>query len=149
MSNHDSSRVAVEELAFPLLAFDKYSFGIIRDPADLTVTWTSLIKSGWFDGLQIIDSRERGFQVTNMTVKGGVGPLWGWSRPMAGRRVRVELSIRRAADVTLDAIKQKLQGLLRGWHGWQSRGDYDELEAMVRDATSLRQLLEGLRQLKV
>jgi hypothetical protein len=40
-------------------------------------------------------------------------------------------------------------GLIKGWQGHQSRGDYDELVEKVRDATFLQQLLEHLRQLKV
>ena len=136
------------EITFPALAIDKYSFGAKRTLEDLTVVPTPLIKSGFFRHLRIIDSAGRTFEVTGMRQLHGVGFLWGWH--FYGRRVRVQLEFRSVASAaTLEEIRDELLKRLKGWGGWQSRGDFDELWSDIRNAGSMVGLVAALDERQV
>ena len=131
-------------LVYPVLAFDRYSFGVKRDVEELTVVWTSLIRSGWFVGLQIADSDGKTFEVASARKLHSVGFLWGFN-PLYGRRVKVELKLRQLhPSLTLEEIRSHLLALLRTYSPWKSRDDYDELLAAVSNADSISRLITAL-----
>jgi hypothetical protein len=130
---------------FPVLAFDTASFGVRNRFYELTDVWSSLIKSGWFQGLHIVDSAGRTFLVEGVMKLGGIGFLWGFN-PLYGQRVRVALDLRRRSpDLELGEIKSRLLRTLNSWSGWKSRDDFDELVACIREAESIPRLIGALR----
>jgi hypothetical protein len=142
MSDRNTTQVD-PGLAFPVLAIDKYAFDVRRSMEDLTVVPTPLIKSGWFQRLRILDSAGRTFEVSGVQQLHGVGFLWGWH--FYGRRVRVQIEFRKVEpDATLEEIRGDLLKRLKGWKGWQSRDDYDELLSDVKNAESVAGLIAAL-----
>jgi hypothetical protein len=133
-----------DSLKFPLLAMDKYSFSVKRTEDDLTVTWSSLMKSGWFDGLRLIDALGGLHIVSGVEVLHGVGLFWGFN-PFYGRRVKVQLEVNRMqSGIRLDNVKADLVRLIKSWAGWKSRDDYDELLSDITGAVSMGALMESL-----
>jgi hypothetical protein len=135
----------VQRPTCPILTFDRLSFGVKNRFDELTDVWSSLLKSGWFQGLHIVDSEGRTFLVERVREVGGIGFLWGFN-PLYGQRVRVALDLRRRSpDLELGEIKSRLLRMLNSWSGWKSRDDFDELVACVRDAESIPHLISALR----
>lgn len=139
----------MDALVFPVLAFDKHSFSVKRNEDDMTIVWSSLIRSGWFEELIVVDSKDRSFKVVGVTKLRGVGFLWGFN-PLYGRRIKVKLDTRRSeSDLSIEQLTGKLLALLRSWPGWQSRDDYEELVASIQNATSISQLIDSLSRFNV
>lgn len=139
-----SGSIPPSSLAFPVLAIDKNSFSVRRTLEDLTVVWQMLIKSGWFDGLRLVDSSGTNYEVVEVRQLHGVGPFWGYTLRY-GRKVRVELKLKRAEkQLGIDEIRQLLGKQMRSWHGWESRDDIEELRDEVKSASSLAALRDVL-----
>jgi hypothetical protein len=131
-----------------VLAVDKYAFDVRRTMEGLIVVPTPLINSGWFQHLRIIDSAGRTFEVSSVRQLHGVGFLWGWH--FYGRRVRVQIEFRKVEpDATLEEIRDDLLKRLKGWSGWQSRGDYDELLSDIQNADSVAGLIAALARRQI
>lgn len=129
---------------FPLLAYDGYSFATKQTVDDLGIAWTSLIRSGWFDGLVIYDSLDRTFRVTRIAKIRGVGRFWGWN-PLYGRRLALEIHTKLyEVQYPFSKVKQDVIGLLTQRSEWRSRDDYDSLLGSVETALSIKQLISGL-----
>jgi hypothetical protein len=129
---------------FPLLVYDGYSFATEQTVDDLGIAWTSLIKSGWFDGLVIYDSLDRTFRVTRIAKVRGVRRFWGWN-PLYGRRLALEVHTKlHEVQHPFSKVKQDVVELLTRRSEWRSRDDYDALLADVENASSIEQLISDL-----
>ncbi len=139
-----SGTVPPSSLAFPVLAIDKMSFSVRRAVEDLTDVWQLLLKSGWFEGLRLVDSSAANYEVASVRQLHGVGPFWGFTLRY-GRKVRVDLELRRAErQLGFEEIRQLISQRLTSGQEWESRDDIDELRDEVRSATSLAALRDVL-----
>lgn len=134
----------VSELGFPVLTFNRFGPSIFRRADDLTSTFASSLRQGWFDGLEIVDSRGKTFTVQQVRTVGSIGPFWGLSL-FFSRRLRVDLTLRESdRPLSLEDVKARLARSFDEWEGWQARGDFPELKARVEAARTVGELIDAI-----
>ncbi len=139
-----SSRFAVSDLAFPVLAFTKYGLLIKRSAEELGTEFKAALDDGIFVDLLMVDASGKTFLIVGSKSLRGAGPLWGYSL-LYGRRLRVELALELAErQWTLEEVRSRVLKDFRDWHGWESRDDFDELQAAVSGAESIGELAKVL-----
>ena len=129
---------------FPLLAYDDSSFATKQNVDELGIAWTSLIESGWFEGLTLHDVLGRTFRVTAVEKIRGVGRFWGWNL-LYGRRLALEVHTQlQNPQHPFAKVRRDILGLLTRRGEWRSRDDYDSLVMSVENAGSIDQLIDAL-----
>jgi hypothetical protein len=107
----------------------------------LTTTTAAALRGGLFDMLKIIDSAGREFFVKAARKLHGVGPFWGFSI-FLNQRIRVALEIEPSGTTySAEEVRQIVSRDFKGWHGWASREDFDQLKSSVESATSSAEIL--------
>jgi hypothetical protein len=141
--------VNVAHLEFPVLALDRNAPSVFASPDDLLTTWTPVIRSGFFDGLELIDASGKVFRVDSFRVTRGVGPFWGY-RPFLGRRVRVELSISDTSEIAeIGDLRSRIAKLLRLDGTWRSREDFEDLLVLIAHSKSVGDLIRSLGRSRI
>src|SRR5262249_35119573 len=97
------------------------------------------------DGLRILDRTCKEFVVQSATKIGTVGPFGGWNI-LLGQTIRVALDLRpEVATRSLAEVKDLVLAWFSKWEGWESGGDLPELQAAVRNASTMDEVIEVLR----
>jgi len=137
--------VDVDDLKYPVLAkFPNGSFQIASSSASLTRNTSVGLKEGYYNGLQIVDSRGKWFRVRGARKLHGIGRFGGYTL-FLNQRIRVAIDLEeenREADV--EDVRRIVLTDFQAWHGWRSRGDFDELVRRVNGARTLPELLVTL-----
>jgi hypothetical protein len=106
----------------------------------LTTTTALALRAGFFNGLRVIDSNGRQYTVTKARFLHGVGRFWGYNI-FLGRRIRVALDLRESGEVlSVDAVRALVLHAFQTWHGWQARGDFENLQIGVERASTVAQI---------
>lgn len=133
--------MTANDLHYPVLCFTKYGVSTKKTDAELTTTFQASLDKGWFRNAEIVDSTAAKYRVADAKKVSGVGPFWGYSL-FFSRRIRVELLIEKVADeVPTDEVRQRILKDFRNWHGWESRGDFEELRAAVEKAPTVAEVI--------
>jgi hypothetical protein len=129
------------DLSYPILCFTKYGIATKKTDVELTTTFQASLDKGWFHNAEIIDSDAVKYRVGAAKKIGGVGPFLGYSL-FFSRRIRVELEIDRVGDqVSTDEVRQRILKDFHNWHGWETRGDFDDLKAAVEKASTVAEII--------
>lgn len=134
------------EIKYPVIAFAKG--GVIhfaRNEDDLIICSTRGLKTGFYNGLNIIDSEGNSFVVQEAKKVGYAGFLWGFSL-IFGQRIRVELIFRDAKKYySMEDFKEKiLKQLNKNKHFWNSGGNFEELAEMIKSGNSFKETITYL-----
>ena len=133
-------------VAYPALCFSQGNVSVINDEAQLTTCGTLAIKNGYFKNMTLIGADGLAHKVNGADKLHGVG-LFGGYRLLRSRRIRVRPIFKGdAAPVTLDEVKDWIFQSFRKWHGWEARGDFDELQQNVRKAQTIPELIGLLKE---
>jgi hypothetical protein len=133
--------MTASDLRYPVLCFTKYGIATKKTDAELTTSFQASLKKGWFRNAEIIDSNGVNYRVADAKKSGGVGPFFGYSL-FFSRRIKVDLAIEKMADaVPVADVRQRILKDFRDWHGWESRGDFDELKAAVEKASTVGEII--------
>ena len=136
--------MGVDAIKFPVICFWQDLIRIRFDKASLITTTKAGIKNGMFTDLFIVDSDYSGFVVKSAKKLHGVGFLWGFNI-FLNQNIRVELTFEgKPRKVALDEIKGRIFQSFQKWHGWATRGDFDELQEKVRNAQSISEIIQLL-----
>jgi len=134
------------KITFPVICFDRHLSRIRRDWDSLVTTTTAGVKNGMFDNMLVVDSNGKSMRVKSARKLHGVGLFWGFN-PMVGQRIKVELIFDgEPFFMTVDDVRKRVLASFQKWHGWETRGDFDELKAAVEKASTVAEIirLEGI-----
>jgi len=138
----------LDELSFPVLFITK-DFKVAdmaRRPDDLLICGKGALHNGFFNNLLLVDTGGKAYRVKNAKKLHGVGLFWGY-RLFHTQRIRVELQIEEEPQaMPLDEVKTYIFTSFRTWHGWQSRGDFEELKQQIKNAKSISEIMELLSE---
>ena len=135
----------LNDLTFPVLCFSQNLVRVSQTVDALTTcSRPALRKGGYYSNLFLVDSAGTGLRVTGAEKLHGVGPFWGYNI-FLNRRIRVRLNIDNVSImVRLAEVKQRVLNSFEQWHGWSSRGDFDNLKASIEKATSIPEIITRL-----
>lgn len=133
--------MTASDLVFPVICFDRHLLRIRTDWDTLVTTTTAGVKNGMFDNILVVDSNGKAIRVKSAQKLHGVGLFWGFN-PMVGRRIKVELIFDgEPFTTTVDDVRTRILDSFRKRHGWQTRGDFDELKSSVEKASTVAELI--------
>lgn len=111
----------------------------------LTTCSTGALRNGYFENMSIIDSKGLMINIIGAKKLHGVGLLWGY-RIFRYQRIKVELFSKNGpAQTSIADVKQRVLNSFRKWHGWASRGDFNELRDAVKNASSIPEIITLLQ----
>jgi len=104
----------------------------------------ALRKGGYYENLLVVDSTGAALKIAGAEKLHGVGPFWGYNIFLS-QKIKVRLHIENdPIQMSLADVKQSIFDSFKRWHGWSSRGDFDELKASVKMATSIPEIIKLL-----
>jgi hypothetical protein len=137
----------LDNLAYPVLCFSQ-GLARVKRSADALATCTkpALRKGGWYEDLLVVDSTGMALRVTGATKLHGVGPFWGYNI-FLNQRIKVRPHVEGPPlQLSLEDVRRRVLDSFRRWHGWSSRGDFQDLVASVETARSIPQIIERLSE---
>jgi hypothetical protein len=141
MSLETRGKMTANELTFPVVCFHRHLLRVRNDWDALVTTTTAGVKNGMFDNMLVVDSSGKAIRVKSARKLHGVGLFWGFN-PMVGRRIKVELVYDGDLfPMTVDEVRNLVLGSFKNRHGWQTRGDFDELKAAVEKASTVAEII--------
>ncbi len=134
----------MDAIKFPILCFSQGLVRVKNNPENLTTCTRVALHNGYFSKLWFVDSTQRKFSVKGAKKLHGVGPFWGYNI-FFNQRIKVELVFEgEPHHVSLDEVKEAVFKSFRTWHGWSSADDFDELQSKVKNANSLREIIDAI-----
>jgi hypothetical protein len=89
----------------------------------------------------IVDSNGVGLKIRGAKKLHGVGLFWGYNI-FLNQRIKVQPIIAgKPFEVSLSEVKELVLKSFRNWHGWEARGDFEELRAAVAKAGSIQEMI--------
>jgi hypothetical protein len=137
--------MTVEDLRYPVLCFSQH-LARVSQTADALTTCSNLAlrKGGYYENLLVVDSAGVGLRIKGTEKVRGVGPFWGYNI-FLNQRVKVRPHIDGAPiQASLAEVKRYVLDSFDRWHGWSTRGDFEELKTSVKAATSIPEIIERL-----
>lgn len=133
-----------DSVQFPCLCIHKGTVFTVASHDALTSTSAAALRGGLFENLQIIDSTGAEFAVKSARKLHGLGAFWGYN-VFLNQRIRVALEIVPTGKVNnADEVRKIVARDFATWHGWESRGDFAEIEKAVMNAGSSAEILQLL-----
>ncbi len=133
--------MTARDLVYPVLFLDKDSLSGARTEESLTATTAIAFRAGFFNGLRVIDSNGRQYTVTKARRLHGVGPFWGYNI-FLNRTIRVEIDLCESGEaLDVEAVRHLALREFQNWHGWETRGDFDELRMGVERASTVGEII--------
>lgn len=133
--------MTANDLTFPVVCIYRGTIFTSSAVDALTRTTTAALRGGLFNGLRIVDSAGKEYTVKNARKLHGIGPLWGFNI-FLNRTVRVDIEIDdNVKTLNVDEVRRLVLRDFRNWHGWESRGDFDELKAAVEMASTVAEII--------
>lgn len=134
-------KMIANELTFPVVCFHRHLLRIRNDWDALVITTTAGIKNGMFDNMLVVDSTGKAIRIKSAQKLHGVGFFWGFN-PMGGRRIKVEFVYDgELFSMTVDEVRKLVLDSFKNRHGWQTRGDFNELKTAVERAPSVAEII--------
>jgi hypothetical protein len=132
----------LDALAFPVLCFNDALVIVMGTREELTTATKAGLASGWFDDLRIVGSNDVAVTIKTARKLRGVGPFGGYNI-FLNQRIQVELEPAGTPEpIDVSEVRERTLRSLEQWHGWQSRGDYEELRAGVEQARSVGEIIQ-------
>jgi hypothetical protein len=135
----------VTAIKFPILSFSQGLVDVEHDLESLTTcNKRALRRGGYYSKLWLVDSGQHKFNVKSAKKLHGVGLFWGYNI-FLNQRIRVELVFEdKVENIPLEDVKAAVFKSFRTWHGWASADDFDELQSKVKNATSVREIMDAI-----
>jgi hypothetical protein len=132
------------DLHYPVVCLTKYGAETRSTPTDLSTDFKAAFNGGLFDNLHIVDSAGKLYRVLRVKDLGGTGRCWGYSL-FFSRRIKVELEVELVTDKAgVDEVRERVLKEFSDWHGWETRGDFDELKTGVEKAQTVAEIIRLL-----
>ena len=139
--------MTINDLNFPVICF---SMNLVRVKTTLD-SLTMYVPKGLFaetatlKTLSIVDSKGVRLNISGAKKLRGVGFLWGYNI-FLNQRIKVELLTKEApAQASITEVKELVLNSFRRWHGWATRGDFDELRDAIKNASSIPEIIALLQ----
>jgi hypothetical protein len=135
----------VDAIKFPILCFSQGIAFVKNDMESLSTCTKAALRYEYFKEFWFIDSSNHKFKIKSAKKLHGVGLLWGYD-VFLNQRIRVGLEVEEATPphVSLEEAKAAVFKSFRKWHGWASADDFDELQAKIKNATSLSEIMDAI-----
>lgn len=130
-------------LKFPVICFERDFYPRIRQNlSSLTTTTKVGLNNGLFENVLLVDSAGYALKIKNAHKLHGVGPFWGYDI-FLDRHIKVELVFEGTPfPISVDEVKKYIFKSFHNWHGWASRGDFDELKESVAKAQTIAEIIQ-------
>lgn len=129
-------------LKYPIIWFSQDLVDIGQSEDNITICTKAALHSDFFKRLLLVDSEGNALKVCNAKKICGVGPFWGYNI-FLNQRIKVELITEgEPFFVSVDEVKKYIFKSFQNWHGWASRGDFDELKESVAKAQTITELIQ-------
>jgi hypothetical protein len=131
------------ELQPPVLRIARNGFlDAVRRPEELEVCGSYALRSGYFEGLRLVDATGRSWRVRCVAKVGSVGPFWGF-RLRGPRRVRIRMDREEESRFGLEDLKDRVcRAIEQLPEPWEAVEDIEETKARARRATDIPALIE-------
>ena len=134
----------MEHLRFPVLCFSQNLALVTQTEEDLTTCSKVGLRNGYFDNLLLVDSSGRGVRVKGAKKLHGIGPFWGYNM-FLNQTIKVELIVAgEPFKVSLEEVKERVLDSFKKWHGWEARGDFEELRERITNAKTIPEIIRLL-----
>ncbi|MCC6629871.1 MAG: hypothetical protein IT340_21035 [Chloroflexi bacterium] len=134
-------------LKFPVICFNDSTFRVIDTQLSLTLRPSSVLKSGWFDGMLIIDCEGIAYKIRKGTKLGR--SAFSWHSLILDPIIEIDLEQEGAAySVSLEEARNYVFASTTRWHGLEARADFDELSHQIGQAKSVADLIRLLAEHK-
>jgi hypothetical protein len=133
-------------MEFPILTLSRPSIiEVIKNENDLTICNAKALKNGYYANLRIVDTASYLYIVESAKKVGVIGPFAGFDI-FLNQKIRVELLITQSpSKISLDELRKMVFDSFENWHGWSTRGDFDELKEKIENAKSVVEVIEYLK----
>jgi|GEM_PF-1875278 len=129
------------EITFPVICFYRHLLRIRNDWDTLVTTTTAGVGNGMFDNMLIVDSNGKAIRVKSARKLHGVGPFFGYNI-FLNQRIKVELTFdSEPFQMLTDDVRKRVLNSFQKRHGWQTRGDFDELKSSVENASTVAEII--------
>jgi len=136
---------SLKGLQFPVLCRSQNLVRVKLTEDELTTCNRLGLKNGWYRGMTVVDSTGTGIKIKDARKLRGIGLFWGYN-VFLNQRIKVELEPSgEPFAVTVGEVRDMALKSFRSWHGWQSRGDFEELQDKVQKAQTIPELIELLK----
>lgn len=141
----DGQDPSLDALEFPVLCFNQGLLVAFETMDELTQANKRALKNGWFDGLLVIGSNLIAIRMRGARKLHGIGRMRGYN-VFLEQRIRVALEPGQPpTEMVLADVKKLVRESFRQWHGWSSRGDFEELQSAVEQAQSADEIIHLLK----
>ena len=135
----------VADLSFPVLGLSGSSIIVYRNSEHLCTCGEEALTNGYLSRLHLIDSELLKYAVLKAAKVGHVGIFGGWHPFYASRRIRVDLTLGPARQLTLGSVQESVIDTMNmNPDFWESAGDLAEQAVEIRAIDSFDDLLRRL-----
>lgn len=134
--------MAEEFPSFPVLCIAKNGFlTAVASREALETCGQSALDSGYFEGMLLVDTTGRSWQVRSAEKVASVGALGGW-RLLRARRIRVRLDLTESRLFDLAGLQARVSDAIdRLPAQWEVVEETADTKARVRGAGTIRELI--------
>ena len=131
-------------LNYPVICFSDDLIEVYHSPDDLTTTYVTTLKTGWFEHMLLVDGSGKAVRVKGARKVSGAG--WKWiGGPFVLRRAKIELEFEgELFGISLDEIKEHTRHSRIYWKCKEEADDYEETVEGVNSARSVAELAQAL-----
>jgi hypothetical protein len=134
------------ELRYPVIAFAKRNVvHFARNSDDLTICSSRGLKNGFYNGLEIIDSDGKKYEIENAQKVGTKGFLFGLNI-LYGQKLRIKLNFSNKIEKeNLEELKARInKAFKKDKFFWNSDGSLSEKKSFINNAISFKEIIEYL-----
>ena len=143
MPKRENNSFDTATLEYPALIFSNGIAVPVRSADKLTSCTAHALSQRFYNGCVVTDVTGRSIEIETARKLHGIGPVWGGNL-FLNRRLRVALEPRGAPfQMDIEEVRTRVMAALH--HevvGWDSRADFDDVVRTVREAWSIRGLVE-------
>lgn len=135
----------VNKMEFPVLCISQYLVSVAESIDSVVVCGKGALRNGYYDNMLLIEPTGKAHRIGGAKKLHGVGALWGY-RLFYTQRIKVQLLFDgNPFQMSVDEVKKLVFNSFKKWHGWASRGDFEELRAKISEAKSISEIIEHLQ----
>jgi hypothetical protein len=134
------------DIQFPVIYFSGICLGVENTFEELTTCTRLALRHGFFNKMLLVEATGRAFWIGGAQKLHGVGLFWGYNI-FLNQRIRVKLLFEgEPFRVTVDEVKKRVFDSFDKLDCWSSGGNLEELRAGVRNAQTVAEIVQVLRE---
>lgn len=134
------------DLRFPLLQFSQGLINVAKTEEPLTTCSAVALRNGWFKSQLLVDSNGRAVRIQGAKKLHIIWHHWK-SMIFLNPIMRVELTfVGEPFSMPINEVRKRVLSSFEKWHGWSTRGDFEELQKSIESAQSISEIIQLLME---